>query len=234
LPKCRNAPAEVKRQLRQEAFFGCAFCGNPLLENAHIIEYSLTKEFPVEDMVALCPICHTEADLAKYPKQVYRDAKLNPYNKKKSTVGKRFVIYGENMVVNLGSCKFTNVETVLQINNFNLISIRRLNGLYLSLDVTLFDRLQRLLAKINDNYWQVDRRYFWDIEYKPQHLTLRNAPRDITFEIQINNNEVFIRGKIFFNGFLVNITSNILTIGRGLQFVNMKMGNARVGISCNV
>ena len=138
------------------------------------------------------------------------------------------------MVVNLGSCKFTNVETVLQINNFDLISIRRLNSLYLSLDVTLFDGLQRLLAKINDNNWQVDRRYFWDIEYKPQHLILRNAPRDITFEIQIINNEVFIRGKIFFNGFPVNITSNILTIGMGLQFVNMRMSNTRVGISCNV
>jgi len=57
--------------------------------------------------------------------------------------------------------------------------------------------------------------------------------RDITFEIQITNEEIFIRGKMYFKGFLIDITSNYVKIGR-LQFQGMTLNNARVGISCDV
>jgi len=67
MPSCNNAPAEVKRRLRQEALFGCCMCGNPLIDNAHIIEYHKTKQFPEEDMLTLCPNFHEEADYGHVP-----------------------------------------------------------------------------------------------------------------------------------------------------------------------
>ncbi len=65
----RYRSSEIRIRLRQEAGFGCAICGNPLIQNAHIIEYHLTQEIRAEDMITLCPDCHMEADAGHYPKK---------------------------------------------------------------------------------------------------------------------------------------------------------------------
>jgi hypothetical protein len=206
--RCRYAPANVRRYLRQEAGFGCAYCGNPLLENAHIIPFHESREFPVEHMVALCPNHHTEADLGHISEEVLRDWKKNPYNKNRSVVGKKFIVTGRDVVVHMGSNDFVNTHGILCANNFDLISLTRIDDSYLSLDINLFDRFQRWVALAYENNWMVDRRYFWDIEYKPQHLVLRNAPREIVFDIRIEDEEIFIKGNLFFKGQPIHITSS--------------------------
>jgi hypothetical protein len=119
--RCRNAPAEIKRRLRQEAFFGCCMWGNPLIENAHIIDHSITKQFPIEDMLALCPNCHEEADLGNIPKYVLRDVKQMPFNKNSSYTKKRFVVTGQDLVVSTGSSRFVNTERVFTVDDFDLV-----------------------------------------------------------------------------------------------------------------
>lgn len=232
--KCRFAPASIRRKLRQEAGFGCAFCGNPLIENAHIIPYNKTKDFKIENMVALCPNCHTEADLSKIPQWVLREKKSNPFNRDKSVVTKKFIATGKQMVVNIGSNRFFDTEHILVTNGLDLISIRRLEKQYLSIGVNLFDKIHRRIAFIHENEWFVDKRYFWDIEYKPQHLILRNAPKEITFEIQISDNEVFIRGDLFYKGFPIEIKNDYLSFA-GFRFQNMRTFNAQeIGIQLNI
>jgi len=56
------------------------------------------------------------------------------------------VVTGKEMVVNIGSNRFINTETVLRVNDFDLISVRRVDDLFLSLDVNLFDKHQRWIA----------------------------------------------------------------------------------------
>ena len=140
------------------------------------------------------------------------------------------MVTGKEMVVNIGSNRFINTGTVLRVNDFDLISVRRVDDLFLSLDVNLFDKHQRWITLIYENYWLVDRNFFWDIEYKPRHLILRNAPRDIAFEIQITNEEIFIRGKMYFNGFLIDITPNHVKAGRSVIRGMGGIRDARVGI----
>jgi hypothetical protein len=210
--RCRNAPAEIKRRLRQEAFFGCCMCGNPLIENAHIIDYSITKQFPLEDMLALCPNCHEEADLGHIPKHVLRDVKQMPFNKNSSYIKKRFVVTGQDLVVNTGSSRFVNTERIFAVDDFDLVSISRDHGMYLSLNVNLFDKFNTLVAIVYNNFWIVDRRYLWDIEYRPQHLIIRNAPRDITLDLQIKNEEIFLTGNLYYNRFLIPIKPSAMNI----------------------
>jgi hypothetical protein len=223
-PRCSSAPADVKRRLRQEAFFGCCMCGNPLIDNAHIIEYHITKQFPVEDMLALCPNCHREADKGHMPKYVLRDVKQIPYNMNQRYVKKRFVVTGEKMVINIGSSRFINTERVFTVDDFDLVSINRIEGKYLSLNLNLFDRFNGFVALVYDNFWMVDRRYFWDIEYRPQHLIIRNAPRIISLEIRIQNEEVYLRGDLYYYGFLIPVSPQTINIGsvtiKGATVVN--------------
>lgn len=57
----RNIPASVKRELRQEANFGCAICGFPLIEYHHIEYFSDEEHNDPSRMIALCPNHHSAA-----------------------------------------------------------------------------------------------------------------------------------------------------------------------------
>lgn len=122
-PRCRNTPSSIARQLRQEANFGCAMRGCPMLENAHIIPYHITHEFPVEDMVALCPTCHTIADKGNYPESYFRQIKENPFNKIRVT--EAFLIPSDELVINFGGCRFINIPIPVRLNDFDIMSIRK-------------------------------------------------------------------------------------------------------------
>ncbi|MDQ4073830.1 MAG: HNH endonuclease [Thermoproteota archaeon] len=128
---CRNTPSTIEIKLRQESNFGCALCGCPILENAHIIPLVKSHDFPLEDMVALCPTCHTKADYGHFPEYVLRDAKKNPHNKR--VVSDEFVVTGNDLIVNMGGYKAINITRVLVVNDFDIVSINRKHGNYLSL-----------------------------------------------------------------------------------------------------
>jgi HNH endonuclease len=225
--RCKKIPSHIERQLRQEANFGCAMCGCPVLENAHIIPFRESQEFLPEDMVALCPKCHTKADLGHYPEYVFRDVKNNPYNK--TTTGEKFMVTGNDLVVKLGSYTAVNTERVLVVDDFDIVSIRRNHGNYLFLDVNFFDKFGRFVGIITDNNWIVDTSYFWDVEYKPQHLIIRSKPRQIDFEIKIENEQVFIRGEIFYNRTPITMTESGIKIG-DFNLGSFTVANTKVGL----
>ncbi|WP_458720450.1 hypothetical protein [Candidatus Nitrosocosmicus sp. R] len=204
--KNRNTPARIELQLRQESNFGCAMCGCPILENAHIIPFRESHEFRSEDMVSLCPTCHTRADHGHYPESVLRDAKKNPHNKK--IVKDKFEVTGKDLIVHLGNLNFINTEHILQVDSFDVISLRRKYGNYLSLDFPLYDSKGKLYGAISDNVWFVNSSELWDIDYKPQHLIIRSGPRRIVLEIEIKNEEVFIRGNIFYKFATIEATKD--------------------------
>ena len=138
--KCRNTPERIALQLRQESRFGCALCGCPILENAHIIPYRISHDFIAKDMVALCPTCHTRADLGQFTESYLRQIKANPHNK--THVKDEFKIESKDLSVNLGSTlRVRNPKgNVQSAYGTKLVAIRRLDNNFLNLDVNLFDK----------------------------------------------------------------------------------------------
>jgi len=125
--------------------------------------------------------------------------KANPHNKIK--VGERFLIEGKDLIVNIdNSLQFRNTPRVLTINDFDIISIKKIEGGFLSLDINFFDKFNSLIGIILENSWTVDTTLVWDLEYKPQHLIIRNAPRNIAFEARIEKGEVFLNAEMYFKG----------------------------------
>ena len=55
----RNIPQPIQKQLRREANFGCALCGCPIIEYAHIIPYRNIQAYLPENIVVLCPNHYT-------------------------------------------------------------------------------------------------------------------------------------------------------------------------------
>jgi hypothetical protein len=55
-----DVPEPVKRQLRQEAGFGCCKCGLPVFQYHHIIPREVEDHNRPEDVMVLCPNHHWE------------------------------------------------------------------------------------------------------------------------------------------------------------------------------
>jgi hypothetical protein len=64
-------PVTVKRRILLEAGYRCAIptCRIPLTENAHIISWAKTKRHSYENLIALCPNCHSLYDSGRIPKE---------------------------------------------------------------------------------------------------------------------------------------------------------------------
>lgn len=168
------------------------------MDNAHIIPYCISHAFPPEDMLSLCPTCHRTADGGEYSEKYLRELKASPYNR--SHISERFLIEGDKPVLNLGGNRFINTPKILTINDFDIITMNKESGGYITLNLFLFDRFNKLIGIVDENKWTVDTSLVWDLEYKPKHLTIRNALREISFEMEIRNGEVFVRGDLYFLG----------------------------------
>lgn len=75
----RYIPLPVRIRLRQESFFGCAECGNPILDYHHIIPWAEKHHNDPAHMVALCPTHHRE--IGKRQRAYAYELKKQPYNK---------------------------------------------------------------------------------------------------------------------------------------------------------
>jgi hypothetical protein len=60
-------PTDMKRRMLMEAGYRCSIpaCRFPITENAHIISWADSKDHSYENLIALCPNCHTLFDLGK-------------------------------------------------------------------------------------------------------------------------------------------------------------------------
>jgi len=133
------------------------------------------------------------ADDGKYSEQYLRELKTNPHNKTHFT--EKFLIEGDKLRLNLGSTRFINSPKVLTINDFEILTMKKETGGYITLNLNLFDEYHNLVGVIDENKWTVDTSSVWDLEYKPRYLKIRNSPKKIFFELEIKNGEVFIRGE---------------------------------------
>lgn len=73
-------PAEIERQILLECGHRCAVCGEAFpLEKAHIVPWHRSKEHKLEDLICLCPNCHSRADSEKWGEKTLREYKIKPW-----------------------------------------------------------------------------------------------------------------------------------------------------------
>ncbi len=56
----RHIPKNVSEALQQRHFFECAWCGTQLTERHHIEPYALGGRHTEQNLILLCPNCHTQ------------------------------------------------------------------------------------------------------------------------------------------------------------------------------
>jgi hypothetical protein len=230
----RNIPQPIQKQLRREANFGCALCGCPIIEYAHIIPYRNIQAYLPENIVALCPNHYTNFDRGEFSDSYLRDAKNNPHNK--TYIQDAFFIDSQDIAVNVGKSKFINTSRILAVNDFDIISIKRENERYILLDINFFDKLNNLIAVVYENSWTAEKTTsaVWEIVYKPYHLVIRNTSRNLFFESKIENEELFITANMYYNAIPLSITNDGIWISENEMGIELKghvLKNYDIGIN---
>jgi hypothetical protein len=200
-----DIPEPVKRQVRQQAGFGCCKCGLPIIEYHHIVKNS---ENP-EDIMLLCPLHHHEATSSAMLVEEQRHFKANPYNIKKGYVEGQLKINQKVPVITLGNNQFVGDGNFIVIDGENLLSIE-INDNKLELSMKLYDRNDKLVAEVNHNEWVSGDPLPWDLESRFQWIRIKRKLRDIQLEIDATKYPIDIRADMWRKGQNFQLNPNIL------------------------
>ena len=126
-------PAGIRRRLLIECGYRCAVptCRYPLLENAHIDSWSKTKNHNFENLICLCPNCHTMYDnrtitreaIIHYKRQLgflnelYTKFEIDTLDYLKSE--KRAVLPSKLLIKRLLDENLVSIEEVMGYNTFH-------------------------------------------------------------------------------------------------------------------
>jgi hypothetical protein len=150
----RKPPADVLRILRTEVGFGCPVpdCGNPYLTWHHFDPpYAVEEHHRPEGMISLCREHHDKADAGAYTTEQLRSFKTNRVNSEK--VRGSFDWLRNRLVARVGGTFFYDVDTLIRIDEIDVISFFRDTEGYLRLNVQLPSLSPEPRARIDGNIW---------------------------------------------------------------------------------
>lgn len=207
-------PSDVKRQLRQEAGFGCCFCGFPFCDYHHINPWARKNAHDPDDLMLVCPN-HHRACRAAIPEEEQREAKRNPTNIQSGLVNGKLYLGKRDLIIDLGSTIirdtpsiFSDVESKTDYMGLKIDETGILN-----LSMILVDKNGTHLGVIRDNEWTVLVDDAWDLEATEQLVTCRLGRGDIAIRIDARKSPVQITGCWNFNGSLIDVARSQIKLG---------------------
>ncbi len=220
-------PSDVKRQLRQEAGFGCCVCGNPIFEYHHIIPYATEAHFRPQDMMILCPNHHEAArEKGALDEIEQRSNKKIPFNILNECASGQLIVKQTDTLVDLGGHTFHAGEgDLLRINGESTISVRLSDRGTLLLSLVLRDASDKVVVEIKDNEWLSGDEMPWDIRFEHRKLTINSAPYQISLDVDSGSNPIAVRGTIWGGGKLLKIDSKGLHVDQA-HFIGSGRVNA--------
>ncbi|MEO7859212.1 MAG: HNH endonuclease signature motif containing protein [Nitrospirales bacterium] len=176
----RKIPEPIRRQLRQEAGFGCCICGNPVFQYHHIADWALTKAHNPVDMMALCPNHHHEETVHAIAEQEQRNWKKHPLNIVNGYVDGLLKITEPGVAVEVGTNYFVGPGFKFIVDGAPLLALDRDSAGHLQLSLDLYDPADSLLLQIHNNEWLTGDPMPWDIEFSHRLFVLRRKSGEIT------------------------------------------------------
>ncbi len=192
-----SLPAEVARVLRAEVGFGCAICGNPIIEYHHIIPWAERNHFEAEHMVAVCRNHHHE--LGKQKRNVAYTAKQNPINIRYKRFKGYLVTSRDNQGILLGNSKFINVENAITYYEIPLFGHRIIDG-EIRLKCFIPDANFFPEVEVHDNKIQAMIDGFWDIEFKQNYIKFRRKKGEVFLSMDFRKDDVEVNGAFLIGG----------------------------------
>lgn len=223
----RYIPLPVRRQLRQEAFFGCAECGNPILEYHHIIPWSESKHNDPDHMVALCPLHHTE--YGKRRRQDAYEVKANPRNRLLGAVLGELHTNADTSDFLVGSNTFQDTPVIFQFYGQPILGYRVEDG-RAEVSAYIPDANGWPDLRIKNNDLMVATTGKWDIEFRTNYLKVQRRERETYFELDLRNEVAEITAVLSLLGQEFRFTPSSTSLD-GFSVSNSWMQGCAVGIA---
>lgn len=203
-------PGAVKRQLRQEAGFGCCVCGNPVFQYHHIRRYTEVRDNNPDDLMVLCPNHHHEATVGAFSESEQRRWKALSHNIVNGYTQGLLCITEPGVVVRLASNDFVSPGFKIQVDAQPLLSLDRSENGLLELSLDLYDSDDRLLLTVVKNEWITGDPLPWDIEFGHRWLVLRDRVRRVAIRIDARRFPIELRGELWRKGQRFEVGTDVL------------------------
>ena len=223
----RYIPQPVRRQLRQEAFFGCAQCGCPILDYHHIIPWEERHHNEVEHMIALCPTHHR--DIAKRRRSYAYDLKENPYNKTSNNVNGLLATDFSEPIFELGTNTYIATPIIFSYYHVPIFKYEVEEGQTL---LTVFIPKNDFWPEIEivKNEYRSTAADFWDIEFRTNYLKIKKDDKSKFFEIDLRKGPAKVSANFEINGQKFSFSPTSTSLG-GVTMQNCTFSNCAGGIA---
>lgn len=201
--KKRYIPKAVSDEVQKRHFFECAWCGVHLSERHHITEFHKEGEHSVDNLILLCPNCHTIVHNGGIPTEELIKRKSN--HKKCDRIMGNLKTNLETSDVMIGNDYFKNCRHHIVIPGISI------------LDVVVQEKNLLVFCKffdLNGNliFW-MNRTYFWSeveatVSYKLDFLEISNPDDEFYLKIERVENYLKIDLKTYLFGNLFQTDPN--------------------------
>lgn len=211
-----HIPEKIKREVRQRCGFGCVFCGCPIYEYDHLIEWSKTHHHQAGELTLLCSQHHAEKTRKLLPHNKVKAANDEPFNITAGASSPQSLYYdGSEFKLKLGNSvsTFTGLESGQSFSPFAIdgqpvVSFTNDEGNIL-LNVEFRNELGDVILSIN-NSELVYSSGLWDVEWVGQTLTIRGGLRRILLQLTFSPPCMVSidRGSLHYNGIEIEVGSD--------------------------
>jgi hypothetical protein len=209
-------PEGVKRQLRQEAGFGCCSCGYPFIEYHHIVAFADEAHFRPEDMMVLCSRCHDLCTAGAIPEMEQRAIKARPKNIVDNLLKGPLYVTSPHLRVELAGAVVTNTPRLLELGGIEVLGARRSDDGRVLISATIQDSEGQPVAALVENEWILSPTDVWDFEVRPLVATIRSASARISFAVDCRKNRVRLQGEWHFRGMPIRFSPTEAQVGTNI------------------
>lgn len=223
----RNIPKRIRQQLRQEAFFGCCMCGDPILDYHHIIPWSERQHNEAEHMIALCPTHHRVA--GKMRREQQYKIKNDPINARNGYLKGLLVSDKLQTEFLMGSNVYVNTPIILSYYELPIIKYRIHDGQALiSAYLPRTDFWPEM--HIEDNDLLIKTADAWDVEFRSNYLKFIKSDTKHFFEIDFRFEVARVAGALQIGDSFFSFDEHKTNVGSA-RFSNNRIEDSKAGIT---
>ncbi|MDP3965586.1 MAG: HNH endonuclease signature motif containing protein [bacterium] len=217
----RYIPAEINMAVHEASGFKCAWCGVHLTERHHIIQFAIVQEHTEDNLILLCPNCHTEATNGSISIEELRKRRLELKGEIDRASGSLSIPAGD-FQVDVGGNHFINCRNIFSFNDVPLISVENEGG-NLLVSMKIFNEKGNLTCWMSRNRWWVDGPAIKDFHYSKNKLTVTDNRNEVLLDLTINKNLIDINGYLYVGGNKISYSKEKIDGPRGGQYINNTM-----------
>lgn len=161
MSKSRYIPKKVSDQVKKDHYFECAWCTINLTERHHITHYSKGGEHSVDNLILLCPNCHTMLHQGQISTLELLNRKS--HHKKGDRLQGNFMTTLKEIKLKYGSNYLESCKHILGFNYQSILSVESENNKLL-FNANLYD------SEGNLTFW-MRKNIYWT----PSHFTVTSS-----------------------------------------------------------